>query len=130
MAIFSLNHRTVGRSTHKPRTASFNARYVTNPRSCTEILGARMPTDREELFAWLDREEASDRRNARVIDKVIIALPIELSHDQNVELVEAYAERMTQGRASWVAGIHDGPGDAHNPHAHILFRDRDFETGK
>ena len=28
------------------------------------------------------------------------------------------------------ATIHDGPGDADNPHTHIIFRNRDAETGR
>lgn len=130
MAIFSLNHSTVGRTTHAPRTASANARYITRIEACTHTIGARMPTEREALFAWLDGQEDKDRKNARVIDKVMVALPRELTHDQNVELIREFAEALTKGRASWVAGIHDGPGDADNPHSHIIFRDRDFETGK
>lgn len=130
MAIFSLNHSTVGRTTHAPRTASANARYITREEACTQVLGRRMPTERDELYAWLDGQEDKDRKNARVIDKVMVALPRELTHAQNAELVTEFAEGLTKGRASWVAGIHDGPGDADNPHAHIILRDRDFETGK
>lgn len=89
-----------------------------------------MPTEREPLYAWLDGQEDKDRKNARVIDKVMVALPRELTHAQNAELIREFAEGLTKGRASWVAGIHDGPGDADNPHSHIIFRDRDFETGK
>jgi hypothetical protein len=88
-----------------------------------------MPTETSELAAWLDGQEQGDRKNARVIDKVMVALPVELDHDQGVQLVHDFAERLTEGRASWVAGIHDGPGDADNPHAHIIFRDRDIDTG-
>lgn len=88
-----------------------------------------MPIDPAELGAWLDAQEQGDRKNARVIDKVMVALPIEFDHDQQVRLVTDFAERMSEGRASWVAGIHDGPGDADNPHAHIIFRDRDIESG-
>jgi MobA/MobL family len=129
MAIFSLNHRTVGRTTHKAGTASAHAHYITRPEAATEVIGARMPTETSELAAWLDGQEQGDRKNARVIDKVMVALPLELDHDQRVQLVEDFAERLTEGRASWVAGIHDGPGDADNPHAHIIFRDRDIDTG-
>jgi hypothetical protein len=93
-------------------------------------MAERMPSDPLEARAWLDQQEAADRKNARVIDKVMIALPIELTHEQRVELTRDFAESMSQGRASWILGIHDGPGDADNPHAHIIFRDRDFETGK
>ncbi|MBR2118591.1 MAG: MobA/MobL family protein [Afipia sp.] len=130
MAIFSLNHSTVGRTTHAPRTASANARYITREEACTQVLGSRMPTERDELYAWLVGQEDKDRKNARVIDKVMVALPRELTHAQNAELVTEFAEGLTKGRASWVAGIHDGIGDADNPHAHIILRDRDFETGK
>jgi hypothetical protein len=89
-----------------------------------------MTSDRYELMRWLDREEQNDRKNARVIDKVVVALPIELSHEQNMELLWDFCETMTKGRASWIAAIHDGPNDRDNPHAHIIFRDRDFQTGK
>jgi MobA/MobL family protein len=130
VAIFSLNHSTVGRTTHAPRTASANARYITREEACTQVLGGRMPTERDALFVWLDGQEDRDRKNARVIDKVMVALPRELTHDQNAILIREFAEGLTKGRASWVAGIHDGPGDADNPHCHIIFRDRDFETGK
>ncbi len=120
MAIFSLNHSTVGRTTHAPRTASANARYITREEACTQTIGARMPTEREALYAWLDGQEDKDRKNARVIDKVMVALPRELTHAQNAELIREFAEGLTKGRASWVAGIHDGPGDADNPHSHII----------
>ncbi|MGO3933075.1 MobA/MobL family protein [Rhodopseudomonas pseudopalustris] len=130
MAIFSLNHSFIGRSKHPPRAASFYARYISRPEACTQLTGERMPTERQELMAWLDEQEQGDRKNARVIDKVIVALPIELSHEDNAKLLHDFCDRMTEGRASWVAAIHDGPGDADNPHAHIIFRDRDPDTDK
>jgi hypothetical protein len=130
MAIFSLSHSFIGRSTHAAGSASLFARYITRPEACTELVGERMPGYRRGLMGWLDQQEQDDRKNARVIDKVIVALPNELSHEQNVELVRAFGERMTEGRASWVAAIHDGPKDAGNPHAHFIFRDRDVDTGK
>jgi uncharacterized protein YoaH (UPF0181 family) len=130
MAIFSLNHSFIGRTTDPKGSASLFVRYMARSEACTEMAGQRLPLDRGELMRWLDWQEGRDRRNARVIDKVVVALPIELTHEENVELVERFGERMTQGRASWAAAIHDGPRDADNPHAHILFRDRDFETGK
>jgi hypothetical protein len=130
MAIFSLNHSFIGRSTHPKGAASLFARYLSRTPVCTEILAERMPHDAASMMRWLDWQENKDRRNARVIDKLIVALPIELSHEQNSDLLQNFCERMTKGRASWAAGIHDGPDDADNPHAHIIFRDRDFETGK
>jgi hypothetical protein len=129
MAIFSLNHSFIGRSKHPPGAASLYERYITRADSCTVILGARMPTD-GTTRQWLDAQEQGDRKNARVIDKLIVALPIELSRDQQIELLEAFGERMTQGRASWMAAIHASERDADNPHAHMIFRDRDVDTGR
>jgi hypothetical protein len=130
VAIFSLNHSFVGRTTHPPGSASLFARYITRPDACTETVGQRMPTERGPLMAWLDEQEQGDRKNARVIDKIVVALPLELTHEQNLKLLEEFGERMTEGRASWMAAVHDGPGDADNPHAHIIFRDRDIDTGR
>jgi len=130
MAIFSLNHTFIGRTTDPKGSASLFARYITRPQACTEVVGERMPLDRAAMMRWLDGQEEKDRRNARVIDKLVVALPIELSHEQNVELLQNFCEGMTQGRASWAAAIHDGPDDRDNPHAHIIFRDRDWHTSK
>jgi hypothetical protein len=129
MAIFSLHHSFIGRTTHPAGAASAYARYTTRNEACTVILGERIPLDRG-VYAWLDKEEQDDRKNARVVDRVTVALPRELSRDQNIELLQEFGARMTQGRASWMAAIHDGPGDADNPHAHIIFRDRDSDTGR
>lgn len=129
MAIFSLHHSFVGRSTHPAGTASAYARYMTRNETCTVILGERMPID-GKVYRWLDDQEQNDRKNARVIDRAVVALPSELSREQNIELLQAYGERLTHGRTPWMAAIHDGPGDADNPHAHIILRDRDIETGR
>lgn len=136
MALFSLHHSFVGKTTQKQAyTASAHVSYITRPQAATAILGARMPLETEEAMEWLDEAEDLGRKNARVIDKLTVALPVELTHDQNVQLVNAYCERMSQGRASWIAAIHDTDAEINekgqfNPHAHIVFHDRDFETGK
>ncbi|OMI09488.1 hypothetical protein BSN85_16295 [Bradyrhizobium brasilense] len=130
MAIFSLHHSFIGRSTHAAGSASLFARYATGQDRCTEVISERMPDERSSLMKWLDTQEQGDRKNARVIDKVVVALPLELDRDENLNFVRDFCERMTEGRASWAAAIHDGPKDHDNPHAHIIFRDRDPETGK
>jgi hypothetical protein len=92
-----------------------------------------MPEDRHVARAWLDQQEDGDRKNARMIDKVMVALPVELTREQRAQLVETFAETISKGRASWFAAIHDSPAEVNekgqfNPHAHIVFRDRDVET--
>lgn len=130
MAIYSLNHKSVGRATHAPGTASAHIEYITRPRAASEIIAEHMPSETGPAMRWMDEQEAGSRKNARVIDKVIVALPRELDAIQRAELVEAFASEVTQRRVPWVAAIHDLGKDAQNPHAHFAFRDRDVETGK
>ncbi len=130
MAIFSLSHNPVGRTTHAAGTAGAHARYVAREGAASLVLGEHMPTGREASRAWLNAQEAADRRNARMIDKVLLALPIELDAAERAQLVRDFAGEVGGGRIPWLAGIHDRGEDAHNPHAHVIFRDRDFETGK
>lgn len=60
--------------TTRSRTVSVNARYITREEVCTKVLARRMPTGRDDLYTWLDGQEDKDRKNARVIDKVIMIL--------------------------------------------------------
>ena len=39
------------------------------------------------------------------------------------ELVRSFMQELGHGRISWCAARHDSGEDAHNPHAHILFKD-------
>ncbi|MGB8203794.1 MAG: MobA/MobL family protein, partial [Candidatus Baltobacteraceae bacterium] len=68
--------------------------------------------------------------NARVVDKLVVALPRELDANARRELVRDFCEDVTGGRMPYVAAIHDKGEDAENPHAHVMLRDRDFATGK
>ena len=130
MAIYSLHLRSIGKTTHAARTAGAHIRYITRPTAHADLLAGRMPGERNAARRWLDREERRDRQNARVIDKLTVALPRELDALQRRGLVTAFAERVTQDKASWFAAIHQSGRDTHNPHAHIVIRDRDPETGK
>lgn len=130
MAIFSLNHRSIGRSTHAPRTGGYHIRYITRPGACSLTLSARMPLDRHQARSWLDGQEQTDRKNGRVCDKLMLALPLELTAEQRAELVRDFAEQVTQGKASYFAAIHDKGEDAANPHCHLVIRDRDPESKK
>ena len=133
VAIYSLNHSSIGRSTHAAGTAGAHVGYITRSAACREVMAERMPTAQPgkrggAARAWLDDQEAGDRKNGRVIDKVMLALPRELTPEQQSALVRGFAEEVTQGRAPWLAAIHQDHPD--NPHAHLVIRDKDPETGK
>ena len=93
-------------------------------------MAQRMPEERKAARRWLDAQERADRKNARVIDKITVALPLELNRRQRRHLVRHFADTVTKHRASWFAAIHQKGKDAHNPHAHLVIRDRDPDTGK
>ena len=130
MAIYSLNHRTIGRATHEPGTASAHLKYITRPLATSEIIAEYMPADTVPAMRWMDAEEQAARKNARLIDKVMVGLPRELNAVERVQLVEAFASEVTKGREPWVAAIHDTSKYEQSPHAHFVFRNRDVETGK
>jgi hypothetical protein len=131
MAIYSLRLSSVGKTTQaQPFTAAAHLKYITRKQAVTHVLAGRMPGQRRSAIAWLKREERADRKNARVIDKLVLALPRELAPTEQHALVDAFAEKLTRGRASWFAAFHTAGKDQHNPHCHLILRDRDFETGK
>lgn len=130
MAIYSLNHSAIGRTTHAPGTAAAHVRYITRQSAARLVLAERMPEAPHQARAWLDAQEQTERKNGRVIDKVMVALPRELTPEQRAALVREFADEVTQGRASWLAAIHDQGKDAANPHAHIVIRDKDPNTRK
>jgi len=133
MAIYSLSHSPIGRSTHAAGTAGAHIHYITREGAQSdhaERLPEGIESDRASVKGWIDREEMADRANARVVDKLMVALPKELDREQRLELVREYCDKLTQERTPYYAAIHAGPKDADNPHAHIVIRDRDLETGK
>lgn len=89
-----------------------------------------MPEGPSEARNWLDRRERALRKNARVIDKIRIALPRELNECQRGVLVRDFMDELTGGRIPWYAAIHQQNKDTGNPHAHIALHDRDTETGQ
>ena len=86
LAIYSLNHRSVGKSTHAPGTAGAHVAYITRENAAGAVLAERMPQERNEARAWINQAEAHDRKNGRICDKVMVALPRELDVEQRVEL--------------------------------------------
>lgn len=131
MAIFSLRLTPIGKTTQKkPFTAAAHVRYITRKEAMTLSMAERMPEASSRAIRWLKAQENIDRKNARVADKMIIAIPRELTADQQATLIHGFAETLTQGRASWFAAIHAKGKDRDNPHCHLIIRDRDIVTGR
>lgn len=131
MAIYSLRLKPIGRTTQKkPFTAASHIRYITRKEALTLHMAKRMPEEGPKAIRWYKEQERNDRENARVANKMILALPKELTLEQQAQLVQNFAEELTQQRASWFAAIHAKGKDADNPHCHLIVRDRDVVTGR
>jgi hypothetical protein len=130
LAIYSCNLRSIGKTTHAAGTAGAHLLYIGRPDAAPVLQAGHMPESASEAATWMDRQERADRANARLLDKVRIALPRELSKAERAELVRAFAEDLTGGRVPWFAAIHQEGTDADNPHCHLVVRDRDVTTGR
>ena len=130
MAIYSLNVATVGKSTHAPGTAGAHLRYIAREDAASHVEAAHMPDDPQQARTWMDGYERDARKNARLMNKVRLALPRELTHEQNVALARSFVADLTGGRIPSFIAVHDQGKDAANPHAHIVLIDRDMSSGK
>lgn len=101
MAIYSFRLSPIGKTTQKrPFTAAAHIRYISRKQAMTIGLAERMPQSASRASRWMRAQERADRDNARVADKMIIALPRELSLEDQIKLVHGFAERLTEGKAS------------------------------
>lgn len=129
MAIYSFRLTPIGKTTQKlPFTAAAHVRYITRKGAVSHHMAERMPEQPVAAMRWLRKEERDDRINARVVDKMVIALPRELNRQQQIALIWGFAEDLTKGRASWFSAIHANGKDRNNPHCHLLVRDRDVSN--
>ena len=79
--------------------------------------------DREKL--WNEVEKKEKAWNAQLAREILIALPLELDHDQQNELVKTFVQTnfVDEGMVADVAIHRD---KEHNPHAHVLLTVRPF----
>ena len=84
--------------------------------------------DREKL--WNAVEEVETAKDSRLAREFVVALPIELSREEQIELLQEFIrEQFVSDGMCADAAIHDT--DGHNPHAHILLTVRPLdEQGK
>jgi hypothetical protein len=116
------------------RSAAENAAYNAREEACYAVRSHVIPPGPNEAEAWFREQEQGERKNARMSDRFIAALPRELTPEQCIEAVEKFCRDVTQDRVPWHFALHleldqrDQPD--WNPHAHIIIRDRDIETNR
>ncbi|WP_053071979.1 MobQ family relaxase [Ornithinibacillus contaminans] len=80
--------------------------------------------DRQRL--WNEVEKIEKNKNSRLAREINVALPVELSHGQQKELIKNYAKEQFVDKGM-VADIAIHRDDANNPHAHIMLTIRPFD---
>ena len=86
--------------------------------------------DRETL--WNEAEAAERRKDAKTAQEFEVALPEELTDDQQRALVEAFAQELVNeygSAADWAIHTPSRAGDQRNVHAHILITVRVVTPG-
>ena len=80
--------------------------------------------DREKL--WNAVEEVETAKDSRLAREFVVALPIELSREEQIKLLQEFIQEqfLSDGMCA-DAAIHDT--DGHNPHAHILLTVRPLD---
>lgn len=147
MAIYHLEAKMVSRGAGRSAVAA--SAYLSCSRMLNEYDGVQHDYTRKQGLAWQavflppmappewqDREklwnaveEAEKTKASRLAREFVAALPIELSRQQQIELLQDFIREqfVDEGMCADVA-IHDT--DGHNPHAHILLTVRPLtETG-
>ncbi|MEK4536653.1 MobQ family relaxase [Peribacillus sp. FSL K6-1552] len=79
--------------------------------------------DRQQL--WNEVEKSEIRKNSQVAREINIALPREISHQEQTELIRGYVQKefVDQGMIADVAVHRD---DQDNPHAHVMLTTREI----
>lgn len=143
MAIFSLNISKVSKSNgssavaasayqHRERYRAeatktlYDYRYKASEEAAVDsfmLLPSQAPREYQDpLKLWNAVEKIEKRSDALLARRVIVALPKELTRDQNKELLQDYCQRTFVDNGMCVdASIHWKDG---NPHAHLLLTTR------
>lgn len=137
MALFSFRHsvktfskkREDAKREAKHGQTERHLRYICRKKAAREVLKERLPAPSFATTAGQVEAEA-EKRKGRVCERFVIALPIEATPEQRVELARAFCEQLTDGVAGYVAAIHDQNGnDINNPHMHVVAFDHMVRSG-
>lgn len=146
MAIYHATAKVIGRSAGKSATAA--AAYRAGDRIADERTGVvhdysrkggvdhseiivpanapRWMQDRETL--WNMVELGEKRKDSQLAREFQVALPIELSHQEKIDLAKSFVTDTFVNRGM-VADLNIHHIDGQNPHAHIMLTMRDIEDG-
>lgn len=106
----------------------YNSKKMSEDLVYSEITYKDLTLDKKERSEiWNNAELAENRKDSRTAREYVVALPKELSTEQNIELVREFAAELTtkfNNVADWA--LHNEKDGNGNIHAHILTTTREF----
>ena len=106
----------------------YNSKKMSEDLVYSEITYKDLTLDKKERSEiWNNAELAENRKDSRTAREYVVALPKELTIEQNIELVREFAKELTSkynNVADWA--IHNEKDGNGNIHAHILTTTREF----
>lgn len=132
-AIFSVDHRPLSVAKNGEGCGRAHARYILRESAAVEILGTVQTA--AEWGAPMENLSVAKRKDGRLCDKVMVAIPAAIPADERAAFVTDVAAEIVGGhenlaKMAWTAAIHSRGDDAENPHVHMMIRDQNLETGE
>jgi hypothetical protein len=124
-----LKHTFIGKSSQdQPYTARAHSRYIQRESATHAVYTHLMPESYKARQRWFYDHENGLRANGRTIDKFTISIPHEISQQHAAQTLFAFGKWLGQERAPFMFTLQGF--DTNNHHAHFIFIDRDYESGK
>lgn len=137
MAIYHLSAKTGTRAGGQSARAKFDylarrGKYARKEDKLTHLASGNMPAWAEvRPSSYWRSADQHERANARLYKELDVALPNELTHEQRVELAEAFVRtiaRVPAGPLPFTLALHEGKpkvdGEPANPHLHVAISER------
>jgi len=135
MALFHLSRSSISKSNSKAGTAGAHILYQHRKEkyadrddlAYSESVINNLKVSAEDYVHFITEYENNSRANAKLLDKVITALPREFNLKQQIEVTQKFIERLNDKLSNHSFAIHH---DNENPHCHISFLARDTQKSQ
>src|SRR5258708_9171269 len=107
MAIPLLKHSHISRKSQAPGTAAAHIRYITRQSATVLVYSERMPKQYHAAQRFMEAREQSIRKDGRVCDKFIIAVPREMKQDEPCDVIRKFGQRLTKRRTPFLFTLRD-----------------------
>jgi len=124
-----LQHGFIGKTSQaQPYTLRAHSRYIQRQTATQSVHTYLMPESYAARQRWFFDHENGLRKNGRVGDKFIIAVPRDITEEHAVSIMHRFGQHLGKERCPYMFTLQGFDGINH--HVHMIFIDKDVETGK